>query len=169
MKERTLLPVNLSFFGEGADEQEQAVTPPAPEAKPPTAETKPPAAPPPAKTFTEAEYNAQAEALASAQITAAEAQAEVAKYKQAEAVRKAGVTEKFVGYVGFEAGQVAIAENIDFDAALKKFLEANKEYTPADADPPPNPRTHTIKLDTGGNKSDPPQENLFDFSYLANF
>ena len=114
------------------------------------------------------EAEKQAKALGDANAAAADAQAKLVKYEQADAVRQAGVIEKHVRYVAFEASEMATAENIDFAAAVERFLEAHKDqYTTGPNETPPP--THQMKVTTGGKKQGEQEKNDFDFSHFAKF
>jgi len=68
------------------------------------------------------------DAEAAAKQEAAAAQAELSKYKQSDALRKAGVQEDFIGYVGYEVSRMAESTNVEFESAMQEFLSANTSY-----------------------------------------
>lgn len=60
------------------------------------------------------------------------AEMELASYKERDKVLQAGVSKEFQSFVAFEAKKL-VTDDVDFDAALKKFLTEHPAYTaPAD-------------------------------------
>lgn len=84
----------------------------------------------------------QADKLSEAQRAATEAQAELTKLRQLDAVRKANIDEKFAGFVNYEVTEMAKAKNIGFDEALLLFL---KDTTDAYK----RQEVRTVTVDTG--------------------
>lgn len=104
-----------------------------------------------------------AEQLASEELNEAkriseESKAELAKYKQIDSIRKLNIEEGFIGYVHYEASELAKTQDIPFDEALMRFMKQN-------ADKYAKQETRSITVDTGTKEKEQQKTQMaFQFS-----